>query len=391
MYWIVTLDSNTSNFSNTVNVQSGGLVPCGTVSTTNSLNILILNESNNAPINASIALFVDYDVGTAKTSAYTNLSSSNWTLCMNPNNTRMNLTATTTISATGFTTRTLTETYEISNTTTIKTYYLSGLTTPTQLKIIQTPNLLVSGVLISVYRFTAPSTYSFTDSCTTDAAGVCLVSLVPNINQYLYNFSYSGTNYSFGVEVLSCTGVIYYRTFTIGSAGAVPTQLTGYLSGNCAYSNITRVVQCNGSDSSATLTSFTLRANQLGNSTELCNQTAYGSTGSVSCTLPNVCGLYGVSFVGNDASGNTYSLSGAQVQTSSCARADYGRSGWLALLLLFGTLALVGAWNISIAMTLGSAALLVGLAIGLIPFEANAVIFVSMAVLGTILSYRLKV
>jgi hypothetical protein len=111
----------------------------------------------------------------------------------------------------------------------------------------------------------------------------------------------------------------------------------------------------------------------------------------LSCTLPNVCGLYGLSFYGTDASSNIYQLSGAQVKTFDCGRVDYGRDGWIALLLLFGTLAMVGMWNIAIAMTLGSASLIIGLALGIIPFEANTVVFVGMAVIGTILSYRLKV
>ena len=388
------LISYTNTTNNATDLYPSGLIYCGNLSNSTSLNISIRDIQTNAMIPTSIISMITTYTGSSKVSSFGSTNSSNLTLCILPNTTTFSTSNTILVTATGYYQNSLVDAFSVSGTQTNKTYYLLNTSNAytTVLKVITSPNLLTNGVKISIYSYTAPSTYLLTSSCTTDAGGQCSIYLQTGIQQYVYNFTSGGQNYTFGPEILSCTGTTCYRTFTIGSAGSIPIALTGALSGACSYTNTTRIAQCTGTDTSSTLTSFTLVANPLGNQTPVCNTTSVGSSATIICTLPDVCGLYAITFYGNDGSGNTYSLSGATVTTSACSTTTgYGREGWIALLILFGTIALIGSYNIAVSMTLGAAGLFLGLLLGIIPFDMNLVIFVSIAIMGDILAYRSKV
>ena len=379
--------------TNATNATPSGMMYCGNYSNVTSLNISLIDEFTGAPVTGSFNVITTYAINPNIATTLTNTGSSFFSICIVPNDT-MTIYTTITATATGYYGKTITSTYSVSNSMISQNIFMSNVSVayPTILKVIRNPNIPMSGIGITVYKFTLPSTTEITVTGTTDDAGSLLAYLDPNVQLYVYNFSIGSENYTFGPEVLTCTGSTCYRTFTVGTAGSVPIDLTGSIIGTCSYSNITRIVRCIGNDTSNTLTSLTLLGNRLANVTPVCNTTVLGSSADISCTLPVTCGLYAVTFTGLDSDGGMHPLSGSTVMTTACSTTTgFGRDGWIAMFLLFGTIAMVGFFNIAVAMLFGAAALLIGLVLGLIPFDANFVVIISMTIFGAIIAYRIKV
>ena len=71
--------------------------------------------------------------------------------------------------------------------------------------------------------------------------------------------------------------------------------------------------------------------------------------------------------------------------------ASYGQDGWLAMLLLFGTVGMVGFFSIPLAIVLGVGMLFVGMLIGLISWSTTGGAAVAILIVGIFISYRLRV
>lgn len=392
--WYIYLDSAyfTFNVSNNTSVYPTGMMLCGGVTNYSTLNLSMYDEISNLPITTTVSIYTEYS-GLSKTSTFSNTSTSNWTLCIFPQTATLNITNTVTLTAAGYLSRTFYENFDISNVTKNKTYYLLNTTSgyPTTLKVLQSPNIPVAGVVISVYYYQPTTNYTLLETCTTDAGGACVVYLVPNTKQFVYNFTANSVVYTFGPEVLSCTSSSCYRTFTVGSAASIPLYFTGSLSGQCTYSNSTRTISCTGADTSLTIQSYRLLVGYIGNGSYICNSTAIGSAASLTCVLPLQNETFVFGFYGStNTVTSDYLLSSGTINDLLSAPAHYGRDGWLVALALFGIIAMAMYQNIAAGMILGTASLLIGILLGFIPFSQVGVILLMMISAGA-LAYRLKV
>jgi hypothetical protein len=195
------------------------------------------------------------------------------------------------------------------------------------------------------------------------------------------------TNY--GV-IGSTTTLQYNPTATTGAnGGSVPIDVNA-ITGSCSYATSTRVVTCNGTDTSNTVTSMSLSGYLSGNTTDLCAQTASGASAILSCTLPNRNGTYYVIFYGTDANLFNHQFAYRDISILGTSTGTYGRDAFLAMLLIFGMCALVLSNNMAISMIMGCFGLFVGLAFGIIPL-ANAPIVVLFTVVALVIAYKMKV
>ena len=389
-YWLVNYTQNniTENISSSTVVNSGGLLPCGGITNTSAYNILLVDDVSGSLVNSTINLYTTYSLPFATMSSSYLTTTNNWTLCIYPNMS-IPITNTLTVNASGYTTKVFTDAFNASGTLSTRTYLMSNVSAVSlvTLRVVQSPANSISGVAIKVYRLTLPSTYQLTDSCTTDAGGNCNVHLIPTTTQYVYNFTYAGTDYSFGAETVTCTTYGCFRTFTIGSSGNIPIQIS--LRGACSFSSSSSNLQCNATDSSATITRLTLQAYYFGNTTAMCSQTTAASSASLTCNLPNGS-IYTYSFYGNDATGGQYILQTGTIDRSTSS-AGFGRSGWLAALLLLGVAALMFSGNLALSIGGAVVGLFAAMLLGIIPLTGNFVAVVGIGVVALAMAYRLKV
>ena len=192
-------------------------------------------------------------------------------------------------------------------------------------------------------------------------------------------------------SIVGSTSVLQYNA-TAGSYayGTSPAQLS--MTGACSYTNSTRTISCTASDATNTLTSMTLQAFNFGNQTPTCNTTGAGSSSTLNCILPNVSNTYEYVLFGTDGYGFNYILSSDSISALETAETtNYGRNGWLAMLIIFGTIALLMSINLAISMAFGCFALFVGMALGIIPATGNVGIVVLLCVVGFAIAYRLKI
>lgn len=389
--WFINYTQNnlTDYVNSTITVNSGGLLPCGGITNTTAYRMLFIDDTTGAAVSSTANLYTVYTLPfTSITSSYTNTTTNNWTLCIYPNMS-IPITNTLTVNASGYTTKVFTDAFNVSGTLSIRTYLMSNVSAVSlvTLRVVQSPANSISGVAIKVYRLTLPSTYQLTDSCTTDAGGNCNVHLIPTTTQYVYNFTYAGTDYSFGAETVTCTTYGCFRTFTIGSSGNIPIQIS--LRGACSFSSSSSNLQCNATDSSATITRLTLQAYYFGNTTAMCSQTTAASSASLTCNLPNGS-IYTYSFYGNDATGGQYILQTGTIDRSTSS-AGFGRSGWLAALLLLGVAALMFSGNLALSIGGAVVGLFAAMLLGIIPLTGNFVAVVGIGVVALAMAYRLKV
>jgi hypothetical protein len=174
-----------------------------------------------------------------------------------------------------------------------------------------------------------------------------------------------------------------------GTGGVVPISLSS-LSGICTYADITRVLSCSGTDASGTLTNLYLSGYKEGNTTDICVKTVAGSTGTLTCTLPAVNGTYNAYFYGQDANQLNYLIDSKTVLIGS-GTTNYGRDGYIVLILLVGVVSMLFFGNIAVSMALGVFALFVGVGIGIIPADGNTTIAIMLGICGLALAYKMRV
>ena len=141
------------------------------------------------------------------------------------------------------------------------------------------PLIPLSG--ITVFAYTSNGT--LISGCLTGSSGQCAPTIAsPNNGTYLFNFTYGGTQYSFGPQAFQCSGAQCTAQLVIGNP-SIPSWLQNTVTGSCSYSNPT--LSCSASDSSSTITSYTLELGLPGQSF-VCWQNATGSSASLSCSVP---------------------------------------------------------------------------------------------------------
>lgn len=243
---------------------------------------------------------------------------------------------------------------------------------------------------------------------------ISLISYVPGVEAYSYFYNSSSnaafirnntmtyifdsvTSAWYIVPASTCNDLnpisvatLQYDATSTGTypSGSVPIDVSS-ISGSCSYASATRVITCTGADSSGTVSSLLLSAYLYGNTTDICNKTATGASGTLTCTLPAQNGTYNAYFYGIDTNLFRHQFSYSQI-TIGYDSAEYGRDGYIAVLLLFGICAMIATSNIALSMVLGCFGLFVALAFGILPIS-DAPVVVFFIVVALVIAYRLKV
>lgn len=382
------------NHSYLFQVIPGGLLACNATITTQSINYTIRDYQTGSAVSASYSSV--YTSSTVSRSASGSASAYGW--CIAPYNSSIDVSFTETYSATGYSTIQLTRAITASNSSQNLTIYLfnSSNTKSTQLKVLQAPALQVPGAYITVEAYQAPSNYSFITSCNTDATGTCLVSLIPNIQEYRYNITISGQTFSFGPESLACseTASLCFRTFTIGSSGVID-YFNNPINGNCSFSNSTSILTCSSNDTSNTITQGNLSLYLvIGNnsnstvSTLLCNQTYSGSAGTLQCSVPTDDGDYYFAFYGTDSANAAYYFDSGWITDRRDTAQNFGYEGLLIAFIFIICVAAVGFYSLVVSIILMDIAILAMQLMGIVQFGWEIV--VGFWLISAMLIYKLR-
>jgi len=229
----------------------------------------------------------------------------------------------------------------------------------------------------------------------TDEYGMTVQSLIPAT--YLYKFSVYDANGSTLIQAFptvgiqcSSTDLLCKHTLIVDINSILPFYLRNNLVGSCSYDNGTLTITCSANDTTNTLTNLSLMAYTAGNTTQVCYDSEAASAATLTCELPADCGNFNYLFIGSDSL-HSYLLSGSTISQNACADTTmFGRNGWMALLLLFGTVAMIGYYSIPVAMALGTLSLVFGALVQLVPWTIATPVIIFMAV-ALIISYRAKV
>lgn len=268
----------------------------------------------------------------------------------------------------------------------------NGLTYTAMVQVYQYPSTPVQNAAIFAYN----ASNTLVGGCLTGSEGQCFLPIAnANNGTFTFNFTVGSTPYSFGPQAFSCSGSQCIAQLVIGGY-VPPTDLVGKVTGGCLYNSITFNLTCTAADSSSTLNSFQLllypylTSNWSGTSPN-CTQAASGSSASLYCLVPNNNVSYIYIFTGYYSNGNPYPLGQGTISRPQTLALDFGSNGWFAMLLLFGTVALVGYYSIPLSIILGCASLFVGMMIGVISWEAAGGASVALLIVGVFLAYRLRV
>ena len=201
--------------------------------------------------------------------------------------------------------------------------------------------------------------------------------------------AYTCSSYS----VIGSTSVLQYNPTGTGVAGGeVPIDITA-INGTCTYASATRVVTCTGTDSSATINVLNLTAYLTGNTSAACFNSTLGSTGTLTCSIPNVNGTYNVLFYGTDPNLFVHELASTTVTVGGMGGVNttYGRDGYLAAVIIVAVCAMVASYSIAISMVLACFGLFLAIGIGIIPASTSVVVAILMAVVAFMIAYRLRI
>lgn len=391
-YYLLTLPNGSvqsvSNNTYLVNVEPGGLITCNGTYSLQAVNYSFVDQSSGAQVNATFSSSYTGAVNRSRSG-----QDKTYTWCIAPNNGSITVTTSETYTATGYSPIITSRVLVASNTTTNITIYMLNSTagTATTLSLQQLPNIPLSGQTIIISQYTAPSNYTVVRSCVTGAAGTCLVYLEPNTIYYFYNMT--GLNTTFGPEVLVCTpgSSTCYRNFFIGSSVSIPGTASGQVSGSCTYSSATGYITCNGAGSISQLLGFGLVLFRNGETTSTCANTTYGMSGVLTCAVPQTNNtrwsylLYSIETVTNE------SITGGEIAINITRTASLGRDSWFIMLFLFLFLAAVGAAHPLLGVTFGVLGMLLGVFVGIVPFDAVSATITVTAIAAGVIIYKLRV
>jgi hypothetical protein len=376
------------NTSYLINTTPSGLLSCNATYTTVSLNYSVLDFSTGAAINAT---YTSTYTGVVNRSATGKNTTYQW--CINPNNASLTVTIYETYSATGYAPVLTQRTINATNTTQQINIYMVNTTHayPTTLSLQQLPNIPLAGQTITISQYTPPSNYTLIQSCVTGTAGTCLVYLVPNSIYYFYNLTEVAT--TVGPEVLVCSpdSASCFRNFFIGSGATIPPVSSGAVSGTCSYSTITKTVTCNGQSTASTILGFGLLTYQSGANSTNCSNTSLGATATLSCSIPQVNNTQWIYTLYSIETGTNESITSGTVSINLDRSASLGRDSWFIMLFLFLFLAAVGAAHPLLGMAFGVLGLLLGVFVGIVPFNAVSGSVIVIAVMAGAVIYKLRV
>ena len=228
-----------------------------------------------------------------------------------------------------------------------------------------------------------------------DEFGTTTTSLLPLTMLYafsVYNQNGSTLIQAFPQTGLSCTtsNILCKHTLVLNINSVLPFYIRNNLIGSCTYDNTTLTINCQSTDPTSTLNNYSLQAFAQGNTTQACYNSSAGSSANLNCTLPAACGYYNYVFLGSDGI-FSYTLSADTITENGCASTStLGRSGWVAMLIIFGTIALIGSYSLPVAMMFGVMSLFFGMLVQLIPWTAGTPLIIFLVV-ALIIAYRSKV
>lgn len=384
----VTMQESTSPIEITVN--PSGLSICNTSNMATSLVYSFTDAINGSSINAT--LFSSYSINNFSSSFVgTNITTY---VCITPAFLNATATMTEVVSAYGYYSTSIVRTLQVSNASQNVQIQMMPISSSvaTTITLQQLPNIPISGVLLTIEKFNTTSDTILLEGCTTNQAGICIVYLTPNAQQYRYNFSFNGQNYSY-VEILTCdvSATMCYRTFSIGSTLVLPPTLAGTVSGTCSYNNISNFISCTGSSTNNSISQFNLNLYVMGAATPTCSNVSSLAAVTLTCYVPPVNGTtYEFYFWGNNSI-SPQLIYGGQIIINQSSAGNYGRDGWLVVLFLFVALAAIGAANIYVGIILGIVSLVISVMINLVPPLGLIPIIALTAVMGGVVIYKLKV
>lgn len=191
-------------------------------------------------------------------------------------------------------------------------------------------------------------------------------------------------------SIVGSTTTLQYNPTATGNIGGGTVPISVNINGSCSYTTATRTINCTGSDASATVTQLKLSAYRIGNTTDLCNVSASGSSGTLACVLPATNGTYNAYFYGTDVNLLTYSFSYETITIGS-STTIFGRDGYLGVIILVGVAAMLVSSSIAVSMALACLGMFIGLAFGLIPADGNWLVAILFGIMAFAIAYRLKV
>jgi hypothetical protein len=364
-----------------------GLMECGGSggSSTVSLVYTVRDSETDALVNATY---------TMTTSAFPHTidgTNTTFDVCINPTNETFNQTISEIFTATGYAMNSFSRNILVTNSSQALTVYMQNSTTGRQvnLRVIQAPSIPLPGAVIQVYRVMG-ATYTPIFSCTTDVSGACVATLTALTQNYFYNITYAGVTTGFGPEVINCltTDPACYRTFILGNTYFPNCGLQNYQTAVCTYSNISGVLNCTAAYTACSAT-LGLRVQAVGNSSILCSETLAANNGSLNCTIPAVNATYAYIFYSqNDTT--TYIISSGQITRGLPTTTNFGRDGWIVVLMIFLVCAFAAYFNVGVSMILGVAALGSAIVLGLVPVDSFTLVMVAVLIAVGALLYRMR-
>ena len=225
-----------------------------------------------------------------------------------------------------------------------------------------------------------------------DAFGSTTQTLQP-VSQ-LYHFSVLSSTgallQDYSNRAIPCSSTeLVCQLILVVNPSTLPIDITS-LTGSCSYDSPTRIISCTGTDTSGNIAYLNVSAFGLGGGGAVCSNQIAGSSGTVTCTLPDINGTYNGYFFGIDTAGYNHLIDTGAYTVGAATPTSYGRDGFLALVMLVVIGATLMTSSIAISMTLGIFAMFAGLAFGIVPLNIAAVAII-FAIVAFVISYRLKV
>jgi len=323
--------------------------------------------------------------------------SANFSLCMFPANGSAYAQTSDTITSSGYySNQWVHEAHTYSNSTVIYPVYLlsqGNYSKLVQIFVVDNTYTPMPNVSVKIQQISPITSSEITiGTYSVDAFGSTTQGLQPA--SQLYHFSVLSSNgtvlQDFANKAIPCSSTeLICSLVLVVNPNSLPIDITS-LTGSCAYYGTTRIITCTGTDTSATITALNISAFAFGNTTAACSTQAAGSSGTLTCTLPNINGTYYGYFFGIDAAGYNHLIATGTYTIGAGAPTTYGRDGWIAAILLVVVTSMLMMGNPAVSIVLGCFGLFVALAFGLIPI-ADAPIVVLITVAGLVLTFRMKV
>lgn len=385
--WYINYGNFTGAISTyTVPVRRVGLMECDITATLPSLNYTIVDFATGAAVTAGYT--ISWSSGTYNRTITGTGSTAQ--LCILPPNETFVSSFVETYNATGYDFLYTTRSGNYSNVSQAATIYMTaaGTTKPTTIYVYQPPTIGLSGATVNVYRYIAP-TYTLISSCTTNNIGSCVMNLIPLTVQYKFEATYGGETVTDGPSVLSCdpaastcSKILYIDQYPF------PYIINGTYSGSCVYTNSTRTLQCTGADTGGYITQFRLRVLRGGNNTAICDSLQNGSSATMSCVLPNVSGTYNYAFNGYRGT-IAIPFSTGQITDLQDNSTTFGRSGWLAALMVFMVCAGAAFFSLPLSILLGIGGVGISVILGFLPASMGSILML-IVFAGGVVIYKLR-